>query len=277
MANLPPQTPLAITTGTGADMLKEILGSYDEYELRSPFGEVVFVQRFEVGGVGLLHANRHSRDQRLTADRYILAEFLDHRHHMTVLRQCGARRIIGTSLVGGVEQNQEPGQVILPYQCITPPFGKLSFARPEDGPEFYRGFPNPFSGLSHPELNQRLKEQGLFVQVGGTLEVVRGPKFETKADIIKMRTYGVTIAGMLTVLPEAFLGDELGMVITPVCLISDLPFKGAKQEEVIAVAKVNMPKIIRAIANIIPWLNKQGTDDLPKPVEGLLKRFKIAA
>ncbi|USN53515.1 MAG: hypothetical protein H6760_05170 [Candidatus Nomurabacteria bacterium] len=276
MSHQPPLCRFALTTGTGAHDLQSVFGDYQEYEMNPPTGGNVFVQVFRVGDIPIAHVNRHGYGRTLKSGHYILPQFIDHRIYIAALAKIGVRRIIGTSLVGGVADKTYIGQVVLPNQCITPCFGRLSFAEPDDGPEFFGDMPNPFSVMLHHEVSNHLTQQGIGWRDFGTLEVIRGPKFETRADVKRMRALGVTIAGMLTVLPEAFLGRELGMAVTPVCLITDKPDEGTTQDKVIGVASEKMPRILHAIKGALPELAKLSDDDLPLAIPSLMRRLHLS-
>jgi 5'-methylthioadenosine phosphorylase len=56
---------------------------------------------------------------------------------------------------------------------------------------------------------------------GGTLVVVNGPRFSTRAESLEFQSHGWSIIGM-TAMPEAALARELGLCYTTLALVTDL-------------------------------------------------------
>ena len=89
----------------------------------------------------------------------------------------------------------------------------------EDGIVAYVGFAEPFC----PELSPLLADAAaphVRVHRGGTMVVMEGPAFSTRAESRLYRQWGGTVVGM-TVLPEAKLAREAEMCYSSLSLVTD--------------------------------------------------------
>ena len=64
------------------------------------------------------------------------------------------------------------------------------------------------------------REQGIRLHESGTIVVIQGPRFSTKAESAWFTRNGWQVVGM-TQYPEAILSKELGMCYTGIALITD--------------------------------------------------------
>lgn len=272
----------AIITGTGATELHDWVDEFEEERTENRFG-LVWLQRCRKDNLFFWHVNRHCASQPPNARNYRLAHLIDYREaYLLALAQRGVRAILGLSCVGAVAENLTVGSVVMPGQYLTPPFSRLSFSdlmSNEAGPEFYREWPRPFNGRLNQLLYEQCHDLGLLAQLNGTLEIVRGPQFETLADVEDKRKRGVSIVGMATALPECSLSGELGIAYGGAFLVTDHPDKPTLQSEVEAVSARVSPKIFQAAVNVIARYGCRITDqipDAPTPVAGLREKLGLA-
>src|SRR6185437_1336545 len=93
-------------------------------------------------------------------------------------------------------------------------------------------------------------DAGVELADGGTLVVINGPRFSTRAESREYQRTGGTIIGM-TGMPEAALARELALCYTSICLVTDLDAgveagSGVTHEEVLRTFAANLPRM-RAI------------------------------
>jgi 5'-methylthioadenosine phosphorylase len=87
----------------------------------------------------------------------------------------------------------------------------------------------------------------IHIQDGGTMVVVEGPRFSTRAESRWFTAIGGAVVNM-TGHPEAVLARELGMCYTAIALVTDLDAgvegeRGVTQEEVFAVFGQNIERM----------------------------------
>jgi 5'-methylthioadenosine phosphorylase len=99
----------------------------------------------------------------------------------------------------------------------------------------------------------------------GTLVVIEGPRFSTRAESGWFAAQGWTLVGM-TGHPEAVLARELALCYTPLALVTDLDAgleegEGVTQAEVFEVFAANIKRLRDLVATIIAALPPDREDD----------------
>lgn len=203
---------IAFIGGTG---LYEVEGLEGAREVRvdTPFGEpsdAIVLGRLHDTPVAFLP--RHGRGHVHTPTS------LPYRANIYALKALGVERIVSVNAVGGLADDIEPGDAVVPDQLIDRTRQRVStFFNP--GPVGYIAFADPFC----PELSESLAgaaEPHLRVHRGGTMVVMEGPAFSTRAESRMYRAWGGTIVGM-TALPEAKLAREAEMCYVSLSLVTD--------------------------------------------------------
>src|ERR1019366_3727863 len=100
----------------------------------------------------------------------------------------------------------------------------------------------------------------------GTLVVIEGQRFSTRAESLWFAAQGWTLVGM-TGHPEAVLARELALCYTPLALVTDLDAgleegEGVTQAEVFEVFAANIKRLRDLVATIISALPADREDDL---------------
>jgi 5'-methylthioadenosine phosphorylase len=85
------------------------------------------------------------------------------------------------------------------------------------------------------------------VHDGGTLVVVNGPRFSSRAESLEFQSHGWSIIGM-TAMPEAGLARELALCYTTLALVTDLDAgveagHGVTHAEVLETFAANLPRL----------------------------------
>jgi len=179
------------------------LSSIEEVRPKTPFGEPsdsIVVGTLEGQRVAFLP--RHGRGHRLMPSE------LPFRANIFALKVLGVEHIISLSACGSLRQEMAPLDIVIPDQLI------------DRGLVVHIGFADPFC----PELSQVLfaaaTASGAKVHRGGTLVVMEGPAFSTKAESNMHRQWGADLIGM-TALPEAKLAREAEICYATVAMVTD--------------------------------------------------------
>jgi len=149
----------------------------------------------------------------------ILPQELPSRANIYAFKLLGIRHVIAVSAVGSLRQEIEPLHAVVPTQLIDRTQGRPStfFG---DGVVAHVGFADPFClPLSHL-LVGAAQTAGVVAHRGGTLVVMNGPAFSTRAESHLYRQWGGDIIGM-TALPEAKLAREAEMHYAALCFATD--------------------------------------------------------
>ncbi len=133
----------------------------------------------------------------------------------------GVRTLLVTNAAGGINRRFTAGDLMVITDVINMTF--LNPHNPRDGPVM-----NAFHSRRNSYLDEDLSELifGAAARLGmtvqrGTYCWLKGPSFETKAEIEMLHRLGVDAVGMSTV-PEIITAVELGMRTAGISLISNL-------------------------------------------------------
>ncbi|MBU0706815.1 hypothetical protein KKG41_00400 [Patescibacteria group bacterium] len=246
-----------IVTGTGFDQLREILPSFEEQQVATPFGDI-YVQMFDHGGNTFVHANRHSAhaplEQRLWRlpmcfDRGGRECFLDPRPLVYALESFHPLHRFGTTAVG-TPQDLSVGSIALLEGHLTPEFGITSFCGLHSGAEFHQPKGQVFCTCHHELLDTTLADYDCRVVSKNVLRITRGPGFESHEDADRLRDDGITIVGMHTALPEAYCWHELGHLITAAGVITDSFDEHPDQPTIERIAKQQGQALFRTFLKV---------------------------
>lgn len=137
-----------------------------------------------------------------------------YRANMWALRALGVRRVFAPCAVGSLTPDLGPGSVVVPDQLVDRTAGRADTYFDAGG--IHVGFADPYC----PAL--RAAAAGLpGVVDGGTMVVIQGPRFSTRAESRWYAEQGFTLINM-TGYPEAVLARELEMCYAPIALVTDL-------------------------------------------------------
>lgn len=137
-----------------------------------------------------------------------------YRANMWALRTLGVRRIFGPCAVGSLTPDHGPGAVVVPDQLVDRTRSRQDTYFDSGG--IHVGFADPYC----PSL--RAAATGLpDVVDGGTMVVIQGPRFSTRAESKWFANQGFTLVNM-TGYPESVLARELEMCYAAIALVTDL-------------------------------------------------------
>ena len=191
---------IGVIGGTGLYRMEGLEGA-EEVAVDTPFGAPSnVIVTGTLNGVGVAFLPRHGRGHRLSPTE------LPARANIYALKLLGVRRVISVSAVGSLREEIRPLDMVVPDQLIDRTLGRPRTFFGE-GIVAHVGMAEPYC----PELRSALRvsggRAGATVHDGGTLVVIEGPQFSTKAESHMFRSWGADIIGM-TALPEARLARE---------------------------------------------------------------------
>jgi purine-nucleoside phosphorylase len=171
-----------------------------------------------------------------------------------VMKRLGAKLLIVSQAVGGMNPYYQPGDVMIIDDHIN-----LMGDNPLVGVNDDRLGPR-FPDMSAP-YDPKLIEKGLeigrqqnFVVHRGVTVAVTGPNLETRAEYRFLRGIGADVVGMSTV-PEAIVAVHCGLrtlglsVVTDMCLPDAL--EPASVEKIIAIANSAEPKLRALVCGVL--------------------------
>jgi 5'-methylthioadenosine phosphorylase len=179
---------------------------------------------------------RHGRDHRFAP------HVVPYRANLWALRAAGVRQVVSLSAVGSLRAEQGAGTLVVPDQLADRTSGR---------PHTYFG---DGTGVGHVSFADPYCPRGRAAAVadgaavdGGTLVVVNGPRFSSRAESLEFQRHGWSIIGM-TAMPEAGLARELALCYTTLALVTDLDAgveagAGVTHAEVLSTFAENLPRL----------------------------------
>lgn len=186
----------------------------EEFTVETPYGppsDNFFVGTVEGKRVAFLprHGRKHT----------IPPQMINYRANIWAMKELGVSRIISPCAVGSLQKNIKPGDFVISDQFVDRTTGRKDTFY--DGPiATHVSAADPYC----PELRklaiQSVKENGVTCHETGTIVVIQGPRFSTKAESKWFTSMGWTTINM-TQYPEAHLCKELELAVVNIALVTD--------------------------------------------------------
>jgi 5'-methylthioadenosine phosphorylase len=247
----------------GGSGLYDMEGMTDVHylDVDTPFGkpsDSIVVGSLE--GTRVAFLPRHGRGHRLNPTS------IPARANIYALKTLGVQRLISVSAVGSLQEEYAPLDLVIPDQLIdrTRQRANTFF---DEGIVAHVGFAEPFCSQAGAVIAAAAQEVGITSHSGGTMVVMEGPAFSTKAESFMYRSWGAGIIGM-TALPEAKLAREAEMCYATMAWITDYDcWHEAEETVTVEMVVQNLLKNVAAskemLRRVIPRLD--APTDCPCP------------
>lgn len=235
---------VAVIGGTG---FYSFLEDPTEHEVQTPYGAPSApIAVGTVAGRSVAFVPRHGPHHEHPP------HVINYRANAWALRSLGVRQVLAPCAVGGLRESVAPGDLVVPDQLVDRTFRRVgSFV--ESGAVHL-----PFADPYCPSVSQALADADPDVRAGGTMVVVEGPRFSTRAESRHYAEQGWDLINM-TGAPEAALAREMGQCYAPLALVTDMDAgaesgQGVGQEEVFALFRTNLERLTGLLARAVEAL-----------------------
>ncbi|HDS29374.1 MAG TPA: S-methyl-5'-thioadenosine phosphorylase [Candidatus Acetothermia bacterium] len=167
-----------------------------------------------LSGVRVAFLPRHGRGHRISPSE------LPSRANIWALKALGATHVLSISAVGSLREELAARDVVIPNQILDRTKGVRPASFFGDGLVVHIAFAEPYCPELCDIVTRCARETGATVHQGGTMVVMEGPQFSTKAESAFHRQIGGDLIGM-TALPEAKLAREAEMCYCTVAMVTD--------------------------------------------------------
>jgi 5'-methylthioadenosine phosphorylase len=248
---------LGVIGGSG---FYEFLSEAERVAVSTPFGdpsdELVIG---ELEGRRIAFIARHGQGHRFQPHR------VNYRANLWALRSVGVRQVLSPCAVGSLRPELGPGAIVVPDQVVDRTWGREHTVYDAEGPVVHVGFADPYCPHGRRAVVDSARAAGKEVADRGTLVVINGPRFSSKAESHWHQQAGWTVVGM-TAMPEAAIARELAMCFTTIALVTDHDAgvhggEAVTHEEVLRVFAKNVGALKQLLRSTIRTMPETEPDD----------------
>jgi 5'-methylthioadenosine phosphorylase len=198
----------------GGSGFYRFLDEVEEVAVATPYGPPSARVRIgEVEGTRVAFMPRHGDTHELPPHR------INYRANIWAMREVGVTRIIGPCACGSLKPELAPGTFVVADQFVDRTSGREDTFY--DGPQTtHVAAAEPYCPSLRDALVLAATELEIPVVDGGTVVVIQGPRFSTKAESRWFGAAGWDVVNM-TQYPEAWLARELELCYANVSLVTD--------------------------------------------------------
>jgi 5'-methylthioadenosine phosphorylase len=198
----------------GGSGLYSLLDDPHPVEVETPYGPPsAQVVLGEVAGRRVAFLPRHGADHRFPPHR------IPYRANVWALASLGVRQVLAPCAVGSLSPALGPGSLVVCDQLVDRTSGRAQTFH--DTGAVHVPFADPYCPVGRRTVLDAARDARWPVVDGGTMVVVEGPRFSTRAESQWFAAQGWSVVNM-TGHPEAVLCRELALCYTAVALVTDL-------------------------------------------------------
>ena len=255
----------------GGSGFYSLLDDVREIKVDTPYGppsDSFFLATVEGRRVAFLprHGRRHT----------IPPHQINYRANVWAMRSLGVKAVVSPCAAGSLQLDVRPGDFVVCDQFVDRTRGRIDTFY--DGPVVtHLSSADPYS----PELRRVaidvIREHEIPLHERGTVVVIQGPRFSTKAESKWFSDAGWEVINM-TQYPEAWLCRELGMAVVNISLITDYDAgvhegtEAVDAQSVLEVFQQNAERIQKVVLEMIRRfpadLDALGAQDALGPTRG---------
>jgi 5'-methylthioadenosine phosphorylase len=259
-----PHADIAVIGGSG---LYALMDEVAAHPVDTPYGSPSDpLMIAEVGGRPVAFLPRHGRDHRHPP------HLIPYRANLWALRAIGVRQVLAPCAVGSLRPELGPGSFVVPDQLFDRTSGRAQTFY--DRGAVHVPFADPYCPVGRATVLATAEREGVAAHDGGTMVVVEGPRFSTRAESRWMSAVGGTVVNM-TGHPEAVLARELALCYTAVALVTDFDAgveqgQGVVQEEVFRVFAENIATLRDLLLRTVAALPTDRDCPCPHSLDGIV-------
>ena len=257
------QATIGVIGGSG---LYALLDNAEEVRVSTPYGEPSdHLVVGQVRGRSVAFVPRHGRDHRFPPHQ------IPYRANLWALRSLGVRQVLAPCAVGSLSAERPAGALVVPDQLVDRTSGRVQTFH--DSGAVHVAFADPYCPVGRAAAVRAAAEAGWPVTDGGTMVVVEGPRFSTRAESQWFARQGWSVVNM-TGHPEAVLARELALCYTAVALVTDLDAgvesgEAVTQEEVFRVFGESTDRLRSTLFDVVAALPAQQDCVCGRALEGI--------
>jgi 5'-methylthioadenosine phosphorylase len=206
-----PPAEIGVFGGSG---FYEFLTDAESVDIDTPYGPPAATPTIgTVAGRRVAFLPRHGHRHQF------LPTTVPYRANVWAMKELGVRSVVAPCSAGSLQPDLHPGEFVVLDQLVDRTWGRADTFH--DGPPVHHeAFADPYDDRVRQALLDAGQDAGVTVHDGGTVVVIQGPRFSTRAESSWFRQMGWHVVNM-TNYPEAVLAKEAGLPYGAVALITD--------------------------------------------------------
>jgi len=256
------QAEIGIIGGSG---FYSFLEDPERVELDTPFGAPSApVSVGSVQGRRVAFLPRHGEQHQFPPHR------VNYRANLWALRAVGVRQVLAPCAVGSLKPELGPGTFVVPDQVVDRTWGRAHTIYDMTGPVVHTGFADPYCPNGRRAVMACADAAGGPIVDRGTLVVINGPRFSSRAESQWHAAAGWSVVGM-TGVPEASVARELALCFTSVAMVTDHDAgveggQAVTHAEVLKIFAGNIDRLktlLYKVISVLPQAEPDGTAQCP--------------
>ena len=199
----------------GGSGLYTLFDEVEHVEMGTPYGKPS-----DVITIGTVAGHRVAFMPRHGAKHTIPPAAINYRANVWAFKELGVERVIGPAAVGSLQAEIKPGHFVVCDQLVDRTWGRPDSYYMEGPRVAHLPAADPYCSELRPLAVAVGREQGVDIHDRGTVVVIQGPRFATRAESRWYWTQGWHVINM-TQYPEVALARELEMCYVNVALVTD--------------------------------------------------------
>ncbi|MEG0376891.1 MAG: MTAP family purine nucleoside phosphorylase [Eubacterium sp.] len=236
----------------GGSGLYELYPDVKKIEVDTPYGKPSdAISLVTVGDKKVAFLPRHGKDHTLNPSE------INYRANIDAFAQLGIKALISPCCVGSLRPEIEPGDFVVTDQFINMTSGRKDTFN-ENPNVVHLSSADPYDKDLRKMAVEEAQNLGIKVHDGGTVVIINGPRFSTRAESRMFAMMGADVINM-TQYPEGYLCLEKNIPVVNIALITDYDaglegrpdIKPVQADDVIKVLEDNNDRVKQLIFKMI--------------------------
>ncbi len=237
----------------GGSGIYELLENAREIKVGTPYGHPSdLIALGEIAGRKIAFLPRHGHHHQYPPHR------IPFKANLWALHKLGVKRIIAPCAVGSLQPHVKRGDIVICDQFVDRTKNRPSTFY--DGPEtVHVSMADPYCPELREAAIKACRELGLSFHERGTVVVVEGPRFSTRAESRWYKGFGWEVINM-TIYPEVVLARELEICYVNLALVTDYDVWAetpVNVEEIKRVFAQNVENFKRILERMVPLIPRE--------------------
>jgi 5'-methylthioadenosine phosphorylase len=220
----------------GGSGLYTLMEDAEEVAITTPYGapsDKIAIK--QIGNKRIAFLPRHGKDHQYPP------HLVPYRANLYAMKELGVRQIIAPTASGSLQSNVKPGDFVITDQFVDRTWGREDTYF--EGPDVrHISAAYPYCPRLRKIALEAARDKNITAHPNGTVVVIQGPRFSTKAESRWFSQMGWEVINM-TQYPEVILARELGICYVNIALITDYDAGLEGQEDIAPVTEDEVLKV----------------------------------